>query len=385
MLVPSLRWSNARVVLVKNPLHIRAIQGPLKSHNSADFESRKSSTISGLRSTRQPSNTEACTRRIANNNGRQAVHNTLVSPLDKTQTQSTRLTSTLLATPRLDLKKVIHIRDTAKTHARIRWAVAHIPSKISLLSAPWKKDKVYFFLPSLPERYLARGNSVRDPKNKFRTSSGFFLTAMRPWPSRKETLKRRFSAHSAARTLPQTQSFVFAVASSQIRSKKALLAAKLLRCSRYDPKTREANLRTKQSAAAEYGKAKEREGSRAKLRKRWDKDPIYRDSLRYEGRTLGSTPTLNTNAQSQNAKHFLSGWRIANVGMSSRVGGVQTEPRKLVSLSAEKGTISRWEKPHLKFGTTKRDIGRKRRQSANLLRRGFDKTAQFLFHHLVME
>ena len=60
--------------------------------------------------------------------------------------------------------------------------VAHTPSNLSLLSAPWKNNKEHLYCQAYFEGYFARGHSVRDSKTNS-TNSGDALETQRPWTS----------------------------------------------------------------------------------------------------------------------------------------------------------------------------------------------------------
>ena len=61
------------------------------------------------------------------------------------------------------IKRVIHVRGKTETHARIRDAITSIPSKRSLMTARWKKTKGTSIALGNRERYVGRGNFMRNP------------------------------------------------------------------------------------------------------------------------------------------------------------------------------------------------------------------------------
>ena len=143
------------------------------------------------------------------------------------------------------------------------------------------------------------------------------------------------------------------------------------------------------------GNAEERK-KHSSIAEGWDSDQIYRASLSREGRSrtccevsdhiaTAQPKTDPTDHRTKAEREALwSGSRVTNVDKPGTRRTCQTEPRKLFTLQAVQGTFSRWRKPYAKFERHERDIGRKRRHGANMLRRGLVKMAHFIFHLLVM-
>ena len=131
---------------------------------------RQSSTISRLRCARQPSNKEGWYQAVPiKTRVDKQFTSRPSSSMDKQQNNKNKASTTLHVSPRRDLEgaqqedfkfyhtlhgcviffntiskkyitKVTHIWEKTETYARIRGAVAHIPSKRALMSAPWTKS-----------------------------------------------------------------------------------------------------------------------------------------------------------------------------------------------------------------------------------------------------
>ena len=185
---------------IRQPRAFRSQKNNLISFRSRSLDQamRKSFTISGSRSTKQPSKKMARCRRI------RKKQRTTSSSLPKKHKALQRFESS----PRRDLRcghggraagqvrvlphrqrlhyliqhdpqgnKVIRIRDKAETYDRIRGAVAHVPSKITLVTAPWKRRRKVHPIAKVIGTHPARGARSN---NKSRKQGGNLLRTRTP-------------------------------------------------------------------------------------------------------------------------------------------------------------------------------------------------------------
>ena len=73
--------------------------------------------------------------------------------------------------PKECIKKVIHISGRAETYVRIRGSVAHLPSKRTLVTTPWKKTKCTSIAKVIGQFLVRETLCGHEPNYKHRTSS----------------------------------------------------------------------------------------------------------------------------------------------------------------------------------------------------------------------
>ena len=283
------------------------------------------------------------------------------------------------------IEKVNHIRHKAETYAKIRGAVAHIPSMRSLMSVPWRRTSsstanVIGIDALLEEKLCARskkqiprtqGATFSEPGNlrlpekrklwRWRTDlKENLVRILQHGPGRHSVLCQWWKANQLVERARE--------ASWTIAPRVPCLHSSSHRARDKISKRERQNLRASRAQQLYGPKVQFNCGKMGFWTSFIAKVSVSKDVIEHIVWSLGSYCNHSDQNRSNIPRHE-GRKRSSVVRLEDRkrrqIGSFrrrQPEPRIFFSVSADIGTSSRSVKPYAKFGTIRRNVRRKRRQ-----------------------